>query len=58
MENVAHANEEQQKRFLKVNWAGEELAQSQFVTLKFAIDAYDRPDLLKDVTNIITNPDC
>ena len=52
--NVAHANEEQQKRFLKVNWAGEELAQSQFVTLKFVIDAYDRPDLLKDVTNIIS----
>ena len=52
--NIMHANEEQQKRFLKVNWAGEELERPQFVTVKFAIDAYDRADLLKDITKIIS----
>lgn len=52
--NILRANEEQQNRFLKVDWGGGTDVTSEQITLKVLVEAYDRPDLLKNITQILS----
>jgi GTP pyrophosphokinase len=50
--HVVNAPAEQQERFLQASWGNYSL-KAQKTVLKLHIDAYDRPDLLKDLTQIM-----
>lgn len=50
--NIIHADEKQKRRFLQVNW-GSSTRESYLVDLR--IKAFDRSDLLKDVTSLLVN---
>lgn len=50
--NIIHASERQKQRFLQVSW-GESTRENYVVDV--LIKAFDRPDLLKDVTLLLSN---
>lgn len=50
--NIIHATDKQRRRFLQVSW-GSAIRASYAVDLQ--IKAFDRPDLLKDVTTLLVN---
>lgn len=50
--NIIHANEKQKRRFLQVSW-GSTTKENYLVDV--LIRAYDRADLLKDVTSMLAN---
>lgn len=49
--NIIHSTEKQRQRFLQVNW-GEDSQEKYLVEL--IIDAFDRVDLLKDITAVLS----
>lgn len=50
--NIIHANERQKQRFLQVNWGS---ATRENYIVDILIKAYDRPELLKDITSLLSN---
>ncbi|HRD68555.1 MAG TPA: GTP diphosphokinase [Legionella sp.] len=50
--NIIHASERQKQRFLQVSW-GSSTRENYLVDL--LVKAYDRPELLKDVTSLLSN---
>lgn len=50
--NIIHATERQRKRFLQVNW-GSTTRENYMVDL--IIKAFDRPDLLRDLTTLLSH---
>jgi GTP pyrophosphokinase len=50
--NIIHANERQKQRFLQVSW-GSSTRENYVVDI--LIKAFDRPELLKDVTSLLAN---
>ena len=50
--NIIHANIKQRQRFLQVHW-GEGVRDNYAITV--SIKAFDRPNLLKDVTSLLSN---
>lgn len=50
--NIIHASERQKQRFLQVSW-GQSTRENYMVDV--LIKAYNRPDLLKDVTSLLSN---
>ncbi|MDP3270162.1 MAG: GTP diphosphokinase [Legionella sp.] len=50
--NIIHASERQKQRFLQVSW-GSSTRENYLVDL--LVKAYDRPELLKDITSLLSN---
>jgi GTP pyrophosphokinase len=50
--NILHASEKQKQRFLQVNW-GSSTRENYVVDV--LIKAFDRAELLKDVTSLLSN---
>ncbi|PJD91302.1 MAG: GTP diphosphokinase [Legionella sp.] len=50
--NIIHASDRQKQRFLQVQWG---LATREQYVVDVCIKAYDRPELLKDVTVLLSN---
>lgn len=50
--NIIHASEKQKQRFIQVSW-GTSIKNNYIVDIQ--VKAYDRPDLLKDITSLLAN---
>nr|HAT8713348.1 GTP diphosphokinase [Legionella jordanis] len=50
--NIIHASEKQRQRFLQVNWGS--TTRDHYV-VDVLVKAFDRPDLLRDITSILAN---
>ena len=50
--NIIHASERQKQRFLQVNWGS---ATRENYVVDVLIKAFDRPELLKDITSLLSN---
>ncbi|WP_426759902.1 ACT domain-containing protein, partial [Pseudomonas aeruginosa] len=50
--NIIHASEKQKRRFIQVNWG---TATRENYVVDVLIKAFDRSELLKDVTSLLSN---
>ncbi len=51
--HVLEASSDQKERFLNVSWEGDDTAQENRFVVRMQIEAYDRPDLLRQLTTLI-----
>lgn len=50
--NIIHASERQKQRFLQVHWGS---ATRENYVVDVLLKAFDRPELLKDITSLLSN---